>query len=152
MINLTSWGFTNRWTATTVLDRMNLYKTQTLTMWRRLLMKTLGSSRDPWMRPYWAPTRYTDHRPKNSDAALGQILDINFLGWFPSTLNVFRPDTRSIGSVLELSFQPYKVRPNPSPYATVASVLVRAVPGVRNGFEVDVVWASNWLGRPLLAS
>ena len=27
---------------------------------------------------------------------------------------------------------------------------MRAIPGVRNGLEVDVVWASNWLGRPLL--
>ena len=76
------------------------------------------------MRPYWAPTRYTDHRPKSSDAAPRQILDVNFLGRFPSTPNEFGPETGTIGSVLELSFQPYKVRPNPSPYTTMTSVLV----------------------------
>jgi len=82
----------------------------------------------------------------------GQILYVKFLGQFPSTPNEFGPETGAIESVLELSFQPYKLHQNPTPYAIWASVLVRAVPGVRNGLEVDVVWASNWLGRPLLAS
>ena len=137
---------------TTVLDRMNLSKTQTLTMWRQLLMKTLGKSRDPWTRPYWAPTRYTDHRPKNSDEAPGQILNINFLERFPSTPDEFGPETSSIGSVLELSFPPYKVRPNPSPYVTVAHVSVQTAPGLRNGLEVEFDWASNLGWTPLLAS
>ena len=75
---------------------------------------------------------------------------VNFPGQFQSTPNEFGSKTSSIGSVLELSFQPYKVHPNLTPYATWASVLVRAIPGVRNGLEVDVVWASNWLGHPLL--
>ena len=39
---------------------------------------------------------------------------------------------------------------NPTPYATWASVLVRPISVIRNRLEVDVVWASNWLGRPLL--
>ena len=121
-------------------------------MWRWLLKKTLGSWRDPWTRPNWAPTRYTDYRPKNNEAAPGQILDVKFLGQFLSTPNEFRPETSTIGSVLELSFQPYKVRPNPSPYATVASVLVRAVPGVRNRLELEFDWASNLGWTPLLAS
>ena len=112
-------------------------------MWRRLLKKTLGLWRDPWTRPYWAPTRYTDHRPKNSYSAPGQILDVNFLGQFPTTPDVFGPGTSAIGILLELSFQPYKMRPNPSPYATVAPVLVQTAPGLRNGLEVDLVWASN---------
>ena len=90
-------------------------------MWQRLLKKTLGSSRDPWTRPYWAPTRYKDHRPKNCDAAPGQILDVNFLRQFPSTPEEFGPETSTIGSILKLSFQPYKVRPNTTPYETVAS-------------------------------
>ena len=77
---------------------------------------------------------------------------VNFPGQFQSTPNEFGPETGSIGSALKLYFQPYKVHPNLTPYATWASVLVRAIPGVRNGLEVDVVWASNWLGRPLLAS
>ena len=121
-------------------------------IWWRLLKKTLGSWRDPWTRPNWAPTRYTDHRPKNSDATPGQILDVNFIGRFPSTQKEFGPETGAIGSTLELSFQPYKVRPNPSPYATVASVLVRAVPGVRNKLELKFDWASNLAWTPLLAS
>ena len=104
------------------------------------------------MRPYWAPTRYTDHRPKNSDAAPGQILDVKFLGRFPSTSDEFGPDTYSIESELKLYFQPYKVRPNPSPYATVASILVRTVPGVRNRLELKFDWASNLGWTPLLAS
>ena len=104
------------------------------------------------MRPYWAPTRYTDHRPKSSDAAPRQILDVNFLGRFPSTTDEFGPETGSIVRVLKLSFQPYKVRPNPSPYATVASVLVRAISGVRNRLELEFDWASNLGWTPLLAS
>ena len=85
-------------------------------------------------------------------AAPRQILYVNFLGRFPSILNEFGLVTNAIGSILELSFQPYKVLPNLTPNTTWASVLVRAIPGVRNGLEVHVVWASNCLGRPLLAS
>ena len=44
----------------------------------------------------------------------------------------FGLETSAIVSVLKLSFQPYKGRPNPTPYATWASVLVRAVFEVRN--------------------
>ena len=84
-----------------------------------------------------------DHRPKNSDAAPGQILDVNFLGRFPTTPDEFGPVTGAIGRLLELSFQPYNVWPNPSPYATEAPVLVQTAPGFRNGLEVDLVWASN---------
>ena len=58
-------------------------------------------------------------------------------------LNEFRPWTGAIRSVLELYFQPYKVHPNPSPYPTVAPILVQTAPGHRNGLEVDLVWASN---------
>jgi len=118
-------------------------KTHSLTMWRRLLMKTLGSLRDPWTHPYWDSTRYTEHRPKNSDAALGQILDVDLFGQFPTTPYAFWHGPRSIGSFLELSFRQYKVHPNPSPYPTVAPILVQTAPGLRNGLEVDLVWASN---------
>ena len=105
-----------------------------------------------WTRPYCAPTRYTGHRPKNSDAAPEQILDANFHRRFPSTPDEFEPDTRAIGRVLKLSFHTYQVRPNPTPYATWESVLVRPVPGVRNQHEIDLDWASNLLCMPLLVS
>ena len=67
-------------------------------------------------------------------------------------MDEFRPETGSIGRVLKLSFQPFKERPNLTPYATWASVLVLTARGLRNRLEVDVVWASNWLGPPLLTS
>ena len=121
-------------------------------MWWKLLKKTLGSSRDPWTRPNWAPTRYTDHRSKNSDAAPGQILDVNFFGRFLSTPNEFGPKTSAIGSFLELYLQPYKVRSNLSPYAIVTSILVRAVPEIQNRLELEFDWASNLGCTPLLAS
>jgi len=121
-------------------------------VWRLLFMKTLGSCKTLWMRPYWAPTRYMDHRRKNSDAAPGQILDVKFLERFPSTPKGFGSETSAIRRVLELSFQPYKVRPNLSPYGTVVSVLVRAIPGVRNRLELEFDWASNLGWTPLLAS
>ena len=69
---------------------------------------------------------------KDGVAAPDQILDVNLFGQFPSTLDEFGLEIGSIGSLLKLSFQPYKERPNPTPYATWASVLVRAVLGVRN--------------------
>ena len=71
-------------------------------------------------------------RPKDGVAAPGQILDVNLFGRIPSTPDDFGPETSAIGSVLKLSFHPYKERPNPTPYATWASVLVWAIPGVRN--------------------
>ena len=49
----------------------------------------------------------------------------------------------SIGSVFKLSFHPYQVRPNLTPYANWASILVWVVPRFRNGLEVDLVWTSN---------
>ena len=54
-----------------------------------------------------------------------------------------RLETSAIGSVLKLSFQPYKVHPNPSPYVTMAPILLQTAPELRNGLEVDLVWASN---------
>ena len=120
-------------------------------LWR-LLKKTLGSWRDPWTRPNWAPTRYTDHRPKNSDAAPGQILDVKFLRRFPSTLDEIGSKTGAIESVLKLSFQPYKERPNPTPFATWASVLVLIAPGLRIRLEVESVLASTLAEAPLLVS
>ena len=94
--------------------------------------KGLGRAKPPGRAPngLWHDTR--PKRPKDGVAAPGQKLDINFLGRFLSTPDEFGPETGSIGSILKLSFHPYQVRPNPTPYATWASVLVRPVPGVRN--------------------
>ena len=47
-------------------------------------------------------------------------------------MDEFGPQTRAIGKVFSLAFRAYLERPNPSPYATWPSVLVRAVPRVRN--------------------
>jgi hypothetical protein len=73
-----------------------------------------------------------DPSGQNSGVALEQILDVNLCRRFPSTPDEFGPETSSIGKSLKLSFYPYKEHPNPTPYATWASVLVWAVPGVRN--------------------
>ena len=97
-------------------------------------------------------TSETIHGPKDGGAAQRQILDIKFLGRFPSTPDEFGPETSSIGSVLKLYFYPYKERPNLTPYTTWAAVLVRPIPGVRNQHEIDLDWASNLLCTPLLVS
>jgi hypothetical protein len=39
-----------------------------------------------------------------------------------------------------------------SPYVTWASVLLHAAPGVRDGLEIDLCWASNLAWMPLLGS
>ena len=75
---------------------------------------------------------YKAQRPKDGVAAPGQILDVKFLGRFPSTPDEFGPETSAIRSVLKLSFHPYKEHLNLNQYATWASVLVRAIPRVRN--------------------
>ena len=97
-------------------------------------------------------TRYMARRPKNGDATLRQIMDVILFRRFHSTPDEFGPETSAIGSVLKLSFHPYQVRPNLTPYATWASILVRAIPGVRDGLELDMYWTSNLTWTPLLAS
>ena len=51
MINLTSWGLTNRCTAKTVKYRLYLSKTQTLMVWRLLNIKRGGSCKTLWTHP-----------------------------------------------------------------------------------------------------
>jgi len=53
---------------------------------------------------------------------------------------------------LKLSFHLYKERPNPTPYATWASILVLTAFGLRIRLEVESVWASTLAGAPLLVS
>jgi hypothetical protein len=71
-----------------------------------------------------------DPSGQNSGAATEQILDVNLCRRFPSTPDEFGHETGSIESFLKLSFHPYKEHPNLTLYATWASILVRAVPGV----------------------
>jgi hypothetical protein len=71
-------------------------------------------------------------RPKDGVVAPEQILDFNLFRQFPSILDEFGPKTGAIGSSSKLSFYPYKERPNPTLYATWASILLRVVPGIRN--------------------
>jgi hypothetical protein len=60
------------------------------------------------------------------------------------------PEIRAIGTVVSLSFRTYKECPNPSSYATVRTVLAQTTLGLRNGSEVDFVWASTLAWAPLL--
>jgi hypothetical protein len=94
------------------------------------------------------------HGPKIEirDATPRHILDVILFQRFLSTPDAFGPDTGAIGSMSQLSYYPYQVRPNPTKYATWASILVRAVPGVRNRLEPDTDWASNSTWTPLLVS
>ena len=94
------------------------------------------------------------HGPKTekSDATLRQFLDVILFQRFPLTPDEFGLETSAIGSVLKLSFHPYQVSPNPSPYATVAPILVQTALGLRNRLEVNFNWASNLGWTPLLAS
>jgi hypothetical protein len=40
-------------------------------------------------------------------------------------------------------FHPYKELPKWTPYATGASILVCAAPGLRTGLELEILWAST---------
>ena len=53
---------------------------------------------------------------------------------------------------MELSFHPYKERPKGTPYATWASFLVRAASRLRDGLELELLWASTSGTRTELAS
>ena len=44
---------------------------------------------------------------------------------------------------MKLSFYPYKERPKWTPYATWASFLVRAAPGLRDRLKLELLWAST---------
>ena len=67
-------------------------------------------------------------------------------------MDEFGPQTRAIGKVFSLAFRAYLERPNPSPYATWASVLVLTAHGFRIRLEVESVWASTLAGAPLVVS
>ena len=53
---------------------------------------------------------------------------------------------------MKLSFHPYKELPKQTPYATWASFLVRAAPGLRDRLELELFWASTSGTRTELAS
>jgi hypothetical protein len=44
---------------------------------------------------------------------------------------------------MKFCFQPYIERPNPTSYATWASVLLRSAPGLRTGLELELLLAST---------
>jgi hypothetical protein len=68
MIKLTSWGLTNRRTATLFDDRLNLSKTQTL-KWQRLLnKKELGACKSPGRNPNGLQHDTWASGPKDGDA------------------------------------------------------------------------------------
>ena len=53
---------------------------------------------------------------------------------------------------MKLSFHPYKERPKRTLYATWASFLVRAAPGLRDGLELELLWATTSGTQTELAS
>jgi hypothetical protein len=66
------------------------------------------------------------------------------------TQKEFGYETSSIGKLILLSFHPYKERPKRSWYVIWATILVRTVPGIRIGFQLDLDWDSNLAWSPLL--
>jgi hypothetical protein len=59
-------------------------------------------------------------------------------------------ETSSIGNLILLCFHPYKERPKQSWHVIWATILVRTVPGIRIGFQLNLDWDSNLAGPPLL--
>ena len=153
MVKLTSWGLTNRCTAK-LSKQINLSKTRTLMVRWRLLMKTLRSCKGSLDAPLMGSREIQGPKAKNGGAAPGQILDLYLFRRFPLTLVEFGCETRSIGKVMKLSFRAYEERPNPSPYATWATVLVQTVPDLRDRLELDFDWASNltWTSMLVLSA
>jgi hypothetical protein len=105
---------------------------------------------DPPGRALMAQRRYMAHGPRYGDAAPVQILDVIVFRRFPLTQDSFGREIGAIGSVMKFVIHPYKERPNPSSYASWASVLLRTASGIRDGVEIDFLWVSMWLERPLL--
>jgi len=102
-------------------------------MWRTL-----------WTRHYWAPTRYTGHRPKRRGAAPWQILDVDLFHELPSTPNSYGPESGGVEKIMKLSFQPYKVFLKRTSYVAVASFLVKIVSEIREENKVKVVDESDF--------
>jgi hypothetical protein len=71
---------------------------------------------------------------------------------FLLTQDEFWHETGAIGSSMKLCFQPHLERPNLTPYATWASVLLRTAPGLRTGLELELLLASTFGIRTGLAS
>ena len=63
----------------------------------------------------------------------------------------FRSETGAIGSSMKMSFHPYIERPKRTPYTAWASILVRAVSGLRGELELELFWASTLVTRIGLA-
>jgi len=55
----------------------------------------------------------------------------------------FGPQTKAIAYLMKLSFHPCMDHPIRSPNVFWASVLLHAGPGIRDGLEFDMDWASN---------
>jgi hypothetical protein len=90
--------------------------------------------------------------PNYNVAALGQILDANFLRQFPMTQNEFGPETNSNIRSMKLAFRPYVDRRIRTSDVAWASNLCQAAPGLRRGLEIKLDWASMWLGGPCCSS
>jgi hypothetical protein len=94
----------------------------------------LGLGRPRMGRPQLGPKAH-----QTGDAAPWQILDIKLFRRFLLTQDEFWHATSAIGSSMKLCFQPYIERPNPTSYATWASVLLRTPLGLRTGLELELL-------------
>jgi hypothetical protein len=85
------------------------------------------------------------------DAEPWQILDVQLFRRYLNNNKEFLGGTSAIGSSLKLSFHPYKERHNRTPYATWASIVLQAAPGLRGGLELEFLCASTLVTRTELA-
>jgi hypothetical protein len=104
-------------------------------IWRDIV---LGLGSPSVGRPQLGPKAH-----QTGDAAPWQILDVNLFRRFPLTQDEFWHETGAIGSSMKLCFQPYIEYPKPTPYATLASILLRTAPGLRTGLELELLLAST---------
>jgi hypothetical protein len=150
MIKLTSWGLSNRWTATLFDHRLNLSKIQTL-KWQWLLnKKELGACKSPGRNPNGLQHDTRASGSKDGDAAPWLILDVHLFRRFPSTQKDFWCGTSVIRSLMKLWFQPYIECGNLTPYVGWVSNLRQTAPALRGGLEVELDWVSNLACTPLL--
>ena len=82
MIKLSSWGLTNRYTAK-LSKQNNLSKTRSLMVQPLLIIKGLGTSKDPLDATLMGSHEIHGPKAKDGGAAPGQVLDVNLSPQLP---------------------------------------------------------------------